>query len=428
MVPGLDVPTSEVRHGLLREVRDHLHPDPAGGLAPPLDGDNHERRFAPLELPAPARPVWSPPTQVSSISTTPRSFARLRDDHRPPELVEQQPRGLVADTPSCRWSSRADTPRLSVRHEVGGPEPARARTVPVRQSGSPCQKRARDPPCPALPSRRPKRLHRARGARDPRRPAQRRDRRPRRPRQDHARRCAPPPDRVVPRQPGGRGARDGLDGPRAREGHHDPRQADQRRLRRDPHQHRGHPRPRRLRGRGGALAQPGRLGAAARRRRGGTAAPDALRPPEGDGPPPAGGRGGQQDRSRRRAPGGGARRHLRAVHGPGRGRPPDRVPGRLHERAGRHGDPGPGGARHQPPAAPGAPRHGHPAAHVHAGPSAPAAGDEPVGQRVRRADGRRPAHERHGSGSASGSRWCARSRTTRPASSSPVAPSRSRAR
>ena len=57
--------------------------------------------------------------------------------------------------------------------------------------------------------------------------------------------------------------------------------------------------------------------------------------------PPAGRRRDQQDRPRRRAPGGGPRRHLRAVHGPRRRRPPDRVPDRLHQRQGRHGDPRP---------------------------------------------------------------------------------------
>ena len=68
-------------------------------------------------------------------------------------------------------------------------------------------------------------------ARRPRRPAQHRDRRPRRPRQDHARRRDAPPDGRVPREPGRRRPGPRFDGPRAREGHHDPRQADDRRLR-----------------------------------------------------------------------------------------------------------------------------------------------------------------------------------------------------
>ena len=60
------------------------------------------------------------------------------------------------------------------------------------------------------------------------------------------------------------------------------------------------------------------------------------------GPPPAGGRGDQQDRPLGRPRGRGPRRHLRALHRPRRRRPPDRLPGRLHERQGghRHARPG----------------------------------------------------------------------------------------
>ena len=61
-------------------------------------------------------------------------------------------------------------------------------------------------------------------ARTPQGHPQRRDRRPRRPRQDHARRRHALAVRRVPRRPGRQRPRHGLDGPRAREGHHDPRQ------------------------------------------------------------------------------------------------------------------------------------------------------------------------------------------------------------
>ena len=178
---------------------------------------------------------------------------------------------------------------------------------------------------------------RADRARHPHRPPQRGHRRPRRSRQDHARRRHAPADRRLPRQPGRRRARHGLRRPRAREGHHHPGQADGRRLPRRPPQHRRHARPRRLRRRGRAHAADGRLDPAPRRCRRGAAAADPLRAPEGHGPPPAGGRGGQQDRPLGRARRRGPRRHLRAVHRPRRGRPPDRLPGRLHQRQGGHG-------------------------------------------------------------------------------------------
>ena len=64
----------------------------------------------------------------------------------------------------------------------------------------------------------------------------------------------------------------GLGRPRAREGDHDPREADDDRLRRRPAEHRRHARPRGLRRRGGAEPADGRQRAAARRRGGGPAA------------------------------------------------------------------------------------------------------------------------------------------------------------
>ena len=66
-----------------------------------------------------------------------------------------------------------------------------------------------------------------------------------------------------------------------------------------------------------------------------------------------------------------------------------------------------------------------PAPDVRARPPAPAAGHEPVGQRVRRPDGRRAGSGTARSGRASGSRSCARRPTTPPAPSSPAGRSRS---
>ena len=140
----------------------------------------------------------------------------------------------------------------------------------------------------------------------------------------------------------------------------------------------------------------------------------------------AGRRRAQQDRPRRRPPDRGARRGLRAVHGPRCRRPPDRIPDRLHEREARHRDPRPRPAGDGPATAARSPRRGHAAGHLHARPSAPAPGHEPVGQRLRGPDGGRadlerpdpdrPAHRRRARG---GRRHAGRS--------SPVARSRSRA-
>ena len=126
-----------------------------------------------------------------------------------------------------------------------------------------------DTPGTAVPTMTARRRRPPRG---PPRPPQRGHRRPRRPRQDHPRGRDAPPDRRLPRQPGRRGPGDGLGRPRAREGHHDPRQADDDRRRRRAAEHRRHPRPRRLRRRGRAQPAHGRQRPAAGRRGGGAAA------------------------------------------------------------------------------------------------------------------------------------------------------------
>ena len=75
------------------------------------------------------------------------------------------------------------------------------------------------------------RTDRRRRHRRPRGPAQHRHHRPRRPRQDHARGRDALAERRLPREPGGRRARHGLERPRAREGHHHPRQEHRRPVR-----------------------------------------------------------------------------------------------------------------------------------------------------------------------------------------------------
>ena len=143
-------------------------------------------------------------------------------------------------------------------------------------------------------------------------------------------------ERRVPREPGSRRARHGLERPRAREGHHHPRQEHRGPLRPTQDQHRRHARPRRLRRRGGAHAQDGGRRAAAGGRQRRAAAADALRAQEGARAGAAADRGDQQDRPQGRAPAGGAERDLRPVHRSRRARGPARLPGALHHRARRH--------------------------------------------------------------------------------------------
>ena len=190
--------------------------------------------------------------------------------------------------------------------------------------------------------------------------------------------------RRLPREPGRRRAGDGLDGPRAREGHHDPRQEHGRPPRGREAEHRRHARPRRLRRRGGAGTDDGRRRAAAGRRLRGPAAADPLRAAQGARGPAARDPRREQGRPARRADRGGGGRGLRAVPGPRRRRAADRVPDRLHQRAGRlglarggRGGGGPGAAVRAAPVP-------HPRTLLRGGPSAPGPRHEPRRVAVRR--------------------------------------------
>ena len=143
--------------------------------------------------------------------------------------------------------------------------------------------------------------------------------------------------RRVPRQPGRRRARHGLDGPRAREGHHDPRQEHRGPPRRREAQHRRHAGPRRLRRRGRARADDGRRRAAARRRLRGPAAADALRAAQGARGAAAGDPRRQQGRPARTRASPRSSTRSTSCSSTSTPRGPDRVPDRLHERQGRLG-------------------------------------------------------------------------------------------
>ncbi len=202
----------------------------------------------------------------------------------------------------------------------------------------------------------------------------------------------------LPRRPGRRhpGAR--LDGPRAREGHHDPRQEHLPALQGGEAQHHRHPRPRRLRRRGRAGADDGGRGAAARRRLRGPAAPDPLRAAQGAGGEAARDPGRQQGGPQRRPRLGGRGRGLRAVPRPRRRRAPDRVPDRLLQRQGRgrlarvRARPAAGREHARAAARPAA--RADPAAAVRPRPPAAGAGHQPRRLPVRRPPGDLPGVER----------------------------------
>ena len=75
---GSHVLGEETVDGVGFEVGDDNHPETARGFSPLLDGDQAKRCPTPLELTASSIPAWVPPTQVSSISTSPRSGSRAK--------------------------------------------------------------------------------------------------------------------------------------------------------------------------------------------------------------------------------------------------------------------------------------------------------------------------------------------------------------
>ena len=255
-----------------------------------------------------------------------------------------------------------------------------------------------------------------------RRPARHRHRGPRRPRQDDARRRDAPADRRLPRQPGGRGPGARFGRSRAREGHHDPRQADDRRVRRGAPQHRRHAGPRRLRRRGRALAATWstRSCCSSTPRRGRCRRPATC----------------SRRRMARRLP------VVVAINKIDRGDArPAEVLDAIYElfidlgadaqqidfpvvytnaKAGTAtldlAQPGTRSA-----AAPRPARGAHAATDLPARPPAPAAGDQPVGQRLRRPHGRRPRLERHDPHGPARRPSCARSRRRPTAASSRAA-------
>ena len=141
--------------------------------------------------------------------------------------------------------------------------------------------------------------------------------------------------------------------------------------------------------------------AAARRRRRGPAAADPLRAPEGDGPPPAGRRGAQQDRPQRRP-----RRPRSSTTSTSCSWTSARTSTRSSSRScTRTRRPARRPATSRVPGTDLRPLldllvAGHAAARLRAGPPAPAAGHQPVRERVRRPDGGRadPATGRSASG------------------------------
>ncbi len=330
----------------LDERRDGLGSDPRHPRRPDQDGARVAhlgRAPAPRRGPSgrpgrprPARGRRRPPRCPTSAAATapPSSGATTTTGRAPPDQAmstRRRTRGWPSVSASAPFGGGGQD------HGGDGHETSMLAGVPWDNRPSPHRPETRLP-VPDSPYDRQSDRHRRRRD-DPPRPAQRRDRRPCRPRQDHARRRDAPPDRRVPLQPGRRRPGHGFGRSRAREGHHDPRQADDDRLRRTSAST--------------SSTRPGHADFGGEVERSLLMVDSVLLLVDAaEGPLPQTRYVLQKamarrlpvivalnkiDRSRRPT-GRGPRRGLRAVHGPRRRRAPDRVPGRLHERQGRHGD------------------------------------------------------------------------------------------
>jgi hypothetical protein len=121
--PGCHVLYEEAVDGVGREVRNDGHAEAPRGLSPFFDRHKHECRPTPLELAAsPDTRLGSAHPRVIDLDFAPKRLAS-EVDHRPPELMEHHPGGLVTSKPKLALDEqRRDTPLVG-GHQVGSPEP-----------------------------------------------------------------------------------------------------------------------------------------------------------------------------------------------------------------------------------------------------------------------------------------------------------------
>lgn len=121
--PLFDVDFDEAGQGSRRGVGDDLEPNPPGALPPYLDG-RHDQR---LVLKGPSTPEAGFRAAEIRLVHLDLDVERLAvgPNHRPPELVEHPPRGLVASEPQVALELEGRQTRGVRRHDVGSPEPLR---------------------------------------------------------------------------------------------------------------------------------------------------------------------------------------------------------------------------------------------------------------------------------------------------------------
>ena len=132
-------------------IRDDRDAHAAGTPAPAFDGDQHEGRRAAFQLSAPPNPGLGPANPcVIHFDVTLQGIAR-GIHHRPPELVEDQPRRFVAPQGQLPLHPQGRRAALVGDHQVGRPEPGRQRRLRVVQDRA-RRERHLMPTAGALPS------------------------------------------------------------------------------------------------------------------------------------------------------------------------------------------------------------------------------------------------------------------------------------
>jgi len=122
-----DIADDEARQRRRGGVGDDLDPTAARALASDLDRDRHHERLAVDELAAAAEPELLAADERLVDLDRARQRLPVRIDHRPAQLVEDQPGRRVARQPEHVLELESRQPGLVGGHPVGRPEPGQER-------------------------------------------------------------------------------------------------------------------------------------------------------------------------------------------------------------------------------------------------------------------------------------------------------------
>src|ERR1700693_886818 len=121
----------ELAQRRLPKIRNDRHASTPGCASAFFDRYDDQRRFAPAELTASSQTrLWTPNPCIINLHFTAQRFAP-DVDHRPPELMENHPGGLVAGHSELALEQERRDAALVCGHQVGGPKPKGERSLRV---------------------------------------------------------------------------------------------------------------------------------------------------------------------------------------------------------------------------------------------------------------------------------------------------------